>query len=131
MLQKVKPNMARILIVDDIETNIDLLEQILDDVYDISIARSGEEALESILNLRPDLILMDVALPGISGLETTQVIKATPGLANIPVIAVTSHAMRGDRTKALEAGCDDYLTKPVDEDLLLQTIAKHLHDPAR
>ena len=123
--------MARILIVDDIDTNIDLLEQILDEAHKISIARSGEEALESIQNRRPDLILMDVALPGISGLEVTRAIKAKPGLADIPVIAVTSYAMRGDRAKALEAGCDDYVTKPVDEDLLLQTIAEHLSGPAQ
>ena len=118
--------MAKILIVDDVDTNIDLLEQILDDVHEISIARSGEEALESIQKLRPDLILMDVALPGISGLEATRIIKATPDLAAIPVIAVTSYAMRGDHAKALKTGCDDYLTKPIDEDLLLQTIAEHL-----
>ena len=123
--------MARILIVDDIDTNIDLLEQILDEAHEISIASSGEEALESIQNQRPDLILMDVALPGISGLEATRAIKAKPGLADIPVIAVTSYAMRGDRAKALEAGCDDYVTKPVDEDLLLQTIAEHLSGPAQ
>jgi two-component system cell cycle response regulator DivK len=131
LIQKVKPEMARILIVDDIATNIDLLEQILDEVHEISTAFSGEEALESIQDLRPDLILMDVALPGISGLEATRAIKAMPGLANIPIIAVTSHAMRGDRAKALEAGCDYYLTKPVDEDLLLKTIAEHLCDPAQ
>ncbi len=118
--------MARILIVDDIDTNIDLLEQILDEAHEVSIARSGEEALESIQKLRPDLILMDVALPGINGLEATRIIKATPDLADIPVIAVTSYAMRGDRAKALKTGCDDYLTKPIDEDLLLQTISLHL-----
>ena len=118
--------MARILIVDDIDTNIDLLEQILDEAHELSIARSGEEALKSIQNRRPDLILMDVALPGISGLEATRIIKATPDLSAIPVIAVTSYAMRGDRAKALKTGCDDYLTKPIDEDLLLQTIAERL-----
>ena len=123
--------MARILIVDDIATNIDLLEQILDEVHEISVASSGEEALESIRNLRPDLILMDIALQGISGLEATRAIKASPNLANIPVIAVTSYAMRGDRAKALAAGCDGYMTKPVDEDTLLQTIAEYMSDPAQ
>ena len=122
--------MARILIVDDIEANVDLLEQILDDLYEIDIARSAAEALEAVAKLRPDLILMDVALPGMSGLDATKAIRAMPGFAEMPVIAVTSHAMRGDRAKALAAGCNDYLTKPVDEDLLLQTITLHLPSDA-
>jgi two-component system cell cycle response regulator DivK len=123
--------MARILIVDDIEANVDLLEQILDDLYEIDIARSAAEALEILAKQRPDLILMDVALPGMSGLDATKAIRSMPEFVEIPVIAVTSHAMRGDRAKALAAGCNDYLTKPVDEDLLLQSITLHLPSDAR
>ena len=122
--------MARILIVDDIEANVDLLEQILEDLYEIDIAHSAAEALEILAKMRPDLILMDVAMPVMSGLDATKAIRSMPRFAEIPIIAVTSHAMRGDRAKALAAGCNDYLTKPVDEDLLLQTITLHLSGDA-
>ena len=74
----------------------------------------------------PDLIIMDLSLPGIDGWEATRRIKANATLAHIPIIALSSHAMRGDEEKARQAGCDDYLSKPLDEDLLFQKLAQYL-----
>ncbi len=118
--------MQKILIVEDVEFNRDLLEQMLEDDYAVIAAVDGESGIEAARRDRPDLILMDLSLPGIDGWEATRRIKANDNLRHIPVIAVTAHAMRGDEEKALEAGCDDYLTKPVDEDKLLKKIERLL-----
>jgi CheY-like chemotaxis protein len=84
------------------------------------------EALEMIEKERPDLIVMDIQLPEMDGLEATIKIKAEPAMANIPVIAVTSYAMAGDREKALAAGCSGYVTKPIDKTIFLAEISRHL-----
>ena len=110
--------MRKILIVEDIDMNIDLLQQILEDDNNIFVARNGASAVEMADNERPDIILMDVSLPVLNGLDATRLIKAEARLAHIPIVAVTAHAMQGDRERALEAGCDDYLSKPIDEDEL-------------
>jgi len=112
----------KILIVDDTEFNRDLVVQLLEDDYDIVVAENGEEALQQTEIERPDLILMDLGMPVMDGWEATRRLKANDTLKSIPVIAVTSHAMVGDEVEARRAGCDDYLPKPIDEDLLMKKI---------
>src|SRR4051812_4104835 len=103
----------RILIIEDNEENRRLLRDLLTSVGFVLIeAFSGEEGVEKAASELPDLILMDIQLPGFDGYETTRRIKAQPALNHIPIIAVTSYAMSGDDVKAKEAGCDDYVTKP-------------------
>jgi CheY-like chemotaxis protein len=115
-----------ILVVDDTEFNRDLVVQLLEDDYQIIIAENGAEALEKTEAQRPDLILMDLGMPVMDGWEATRRLKANDDLRHIPVIAVTSHAMVGDEIEARKAGCDDYLPKPIDEDLLIRKIKKYL-----
>ncbi|HSF82023.1 MAG TPA: response regulator [Anaerolineales bacterium] len=110
--------MKKILIVEDVDLNLDLLVQLLEDDYQLVLARDGAAGVEMATREIPDLILMDMSLPVVGGWEATRKIKADPQLRHIPVIGLSAHAMSGDREKALQAGCDDYLTKPVD-DLLL------------
>ena len=112
----------KILIVDDTEFNRDLVVQLLEEDYDMVIAENGEEALAMTETERPDLILMDLGMPVMDGWEATRRLKANDTLKHIPVIAVTSHAMVGDEIDARKAGCDDYLPKPIDDDLLLKKI---------
>jgi two-component system cell cycle response regulator DivK len=116
----------KILVVDDTDFNRDLVVQLLEDEYDIVIAENGEEALQTTAIERPDLILMDLGMPVMDGWEATRILKADDNLKHIPIIAVTSHAMVGDEIEARKAGCDDYLPKPIDEDLLLRKIKKYL-----
>jgi two-component system, cell cycle response regulator DivK len=104
----------KILIVDDNDLNIKLCRAILKDHYEIISVLTAEEGLEVLQHLRPDLILMDIQLPGMDGFTATRVIKSDEALKSIPVIALTSFAMVGDREKALAAGCDEYLSKPID-----------------
>ncbi|GJM42660.1 MAG: response regulator [Ardenticatenaceae bacterium] len=118
--------MKKILIVEDIEFNVDLLEQLLEDAYAVAVARNGKEGVELATSELPDLILMDMSLPVMDGWEATRQIKANEATKQIPIIALTAHAMSGDEAKAREAGCDDYLSKPLDEDLLFEKLAKFL-----
>jgi len=120
--------MKRILIVEDVALNLDLLEQLLEDEYELLSADNGEDGVALAIAERPDLILMDMSLPKMDGWTATSVLKARPEFANIPIIALTAHAMRGDEEKARAAGCDDYLTKPVDDDLLYETLDRWLGD---
>jgi two-component system cell cycle response regulator DivK len=115
-----------ILVVDDTEFNRDLVVQLLADEYDIIVAENGAEALDKTQAQRPDLILMDLGMPVMDGWEATRRLKANDDLRHIPVIAVTSHAMVGDEIEARKAGCDDYLPKPIDEDLLIRKVKKYL-----
>lgn len=114
--------MKKILIVEDVDMNLDLLMQLLEDDYDLVAARDGAAGVEVSAREMPDLVLMDMSLPVMDGWEATQKIKASEKLRHIPVIGLSAHAMAGDREKALEAGCDDYLTKPVDENLLFEKL---------
>jgi len=116
----------KILIVDDTEWNRDLLVQLLEDDYDVVQAVDGEQGVAAAEQEKPDLILMDLGMPVMDGWEATRKIKANGELKHIPVIAVTSHAMVGDEITAREAGCDDYIAKPVDENELLEKIKKLL-----
>jgi len=117
----------RILVIEDNEENRRLLRDLLTSFgYELIEALTGEEGLTAAETQRPDLILMDIQLPGIDGYETTRRIKANPVLRHIPVIAVTSYALSGDDVKALEAGCDAYVTKPFDPAELLEKISGYL-----
>ncbi len=115
--------MPRVLIVEDDELNRDSLRRLLRRRgYDILLAVDGEEALTGAAAERPDVILMDMRLPGIDGWEATRRLKGDPATRAIPIIALTAHAMAGDRDEALAAGCDDHDTKPIDLDRLLEKI---------
>ncbi len=118
--------MKRILIVEDVDFNRDLLEQILEDTYEILTATDGAGGIAVAERERPDLILMDLSLPVVDGWEATRRIKADAALRDIPIIALTAHAMEGDEEKARASGCNDYLSKPIDEDSLLEKIARLL-----
>jgi two-component system, cell cycle response regulator DivK len=109
-----------------VEFNRDLVVQLLEDDYQIITAADGAEGLRLAERERPDLILMDLSLPVIDGWEATRQIKANGALKHIPIIALSAHAMTGDQEKALQSGCDDYLNKPLDEDLLFAKLAKFL-----
>jgi len=122
--------MKRILIVEDVELNRDLLVQILEEDYELLTATDGVAGVAMAERERPDLILMDLSLPGVDGWEATRRIKANTALHRIPIIALTAHAMLGDEAKAREAGCDDYLSKPIDEDLLFAKLRHFLGEDA-
>ena len=117
----------RILVVEDQEDNRRILRDLLTSVgYEIIEAHSGEEGVVLAETQIPDLILMDIQLPGIDGYEATRRIKANPALRQIPVIAVTSYALSGDDAKALEAGCDAYVSKPYSPRQLLAKVREFL-----
>ena len=118
--------MKKILIVEDVEFNQDLLVQLLEDSYELLIAADGAAGIVSAERESPDLILMDLSLPVLDGWEATRRIKANATLQHIPIIAVSSRAMREDAEKARQCGCDDYLSKPLDEDLLFEKLARFL-----
>ncbi len=118
--------MKRILIVEDVDFNRDLVEQILEDTYEILTATDGAGGIAMAERERPDLILMDLSLPVVDGWEATRRIKADAALRDIPIIALTAHAMEGDEEKARASGCNDYLSKPIDEDSLLEKISNLL-----
>jgi len=107
--------MKTILIVEDVAMNRELLTQLLEDDYRLLTAADGEEALAMARERRPDLVLMDLSLPRVDGWEATRRIKADPALGRTPIIALTAHAMEGDEARARQSGCDDYITKPIDQ----------------
>ena len=119
--------MAKILLVEDNEMNRDMLSRrLIKKGYDLVMAMDGEQAIEMARSESPDLILMDISLPGLDGWEATRRLKAMPETQAIPIIALTAHAMAGDREKCLEAGCNDYDTKPVEFPRLLGKIQEFL-----
>jgi two-component system, cell cycle response regulator DivK len=118
--------MKTILIVEDVDLNRELLVQLLEDDYRLVLAEDGAAALERAAESMPDLILMDLSLPRVDGWEATRQLKADARLAHIPVIVLSAHAMYGDEERARASGCDDFLTKPLDETLLFQKLAKYL-----
>ena len=117
----------RILVIEDQEDNRQIVRDLMTaSGYELIEATTGEEGLEAASRERPDLILMDIQLPGIDGYEVTRRIKADPKLRKIPIIAVTSYALSGDDKKAFAAGCDGYVTKPYSPRLLLAKIREYL-----
>jgi CheY-like chemotaxis protein len=120
--------MSRLLLVEDNDMNRDMLSRRLQRRgFEVLIAVDGEEGIQVARSERPDLILMDMSLPLLDGWETTRRLKASPSTSGIPVLALTAHAISGDREKALAAGCDEYDTKPVDLVRLLEKIQFLLH----
>lgn len=123
--------MPKILLVEDNEMNRDMLSRrLIRNGYEVSLAVDGQQATDMALSERPDLILMDLSLPGIDGWEATRRIKANDATRRIPVIALTAHAMAGDRERAMEVGCEDYDTKPVEISRLLGKITALLKSSA-
>jgi two-component system cell cycle response regulator DivK len=117
----------RILAVDDNPVNLALLRAVLQSRgYDLRLAQNADEALAALPAFQPRLILMDLQLPGQDGLSLTRQLRGDPASAGIVIIAVTSYAMKGDRERALAAGCDDYVTKPIDTRALPALIARYL-----
>ena len=119
----------RILVVEDNDMNMQLVEYLLEEGgFDIVKAASGEEALaitRASGNGRPDLILMDIHLPGMDGLSVVRAMKADESTAGTPILALTAHAMRGDKDRFLEAGCDGYISKPIDVKTFLSAIQQY------
>jgi len=117
----------KILLVEDNEVNRRLAEFLLrSQGYEVIEAASAEQAFEMLATERPDLIVMDIQLPDMDGLEATRRLKEDPGLRDIPVVAVTSFAMNGDYERAMAAGCIGYITKPIDKTTFIGEIASHL-----
>ena len=115
--------MPKILLVEDNEMNRDMLSRrLVRKTYEVLVAVDGRESVEMARSETPDLILMDMSLPVMDGWEATRRLKANPETQAIPIIALTAHAMLGDREKAMEAGCDDYDTKPIELPRLLGKI---------
>jgi two-component system cell cycle response regulator DivK len=122
--------MAKILLVEDNEMNRDMLSRrLLRKGYEVVMALDGEQAVAMAQSDKPDLILMDMSLPIIDGWEATRRVKAAEASSRIPIIALTAHAMSGDRERALGAGCDDYDTKPIEMPRLLEKIEALLARP--
>jgi len=118
---------ARILIVDDNSVNLKLATDVLEmEGYAVEKAVDAEQAQELLKRSTPDLILMDIALPGMDGLTLTRKLKADERLKHVPVVAITAFAMKGDEQKALDAGCNGYITKPIDTRKLPQQVASYL-----
>ena len=114
----------RILVVDDNPTNLKLVSDLLEwSAYEILKAPDAEQALEAIRKSPPDLILMDIALPGMDGLTLTRKLKADEATKHICIVALTAFAMNGDEQKAFDAGCDGYISKPIDTRKLPQQVA--------
>jgi len=115
--------MPKILLVEDNEMNRDMLSRRLHKAgFEMVLAVDGEQAIDLARSEAPDLILMDISLPGLDGWEATRLLKTMPETRSIPIIALTAHAMAGDREKSLAAGCNDYDTKPIDFRRLLEKI---------
>jgi len=121
--------MAKVLVIEDNEMNRDILFRRLSRRgYLVVSAVDGLQGVEMARSEKPDIILMDMSLPIVDGWEATRRVKSDDGMRNVPVIGLTAHAMRGDREKALEAGCDDYDTKPVEFDRLIEKIERLLSE---
>lgn len=118
---------GRVLIVDDNPQNLKLARVLLSGRgFELETAVDAEEALRTVETFRPHVILMDLQLPRMDGLELTRTLKADPRWQDVIIIALTAYAMKGDREKAFEAGCDEYVTKPIDTDALPQLVEARL-----
>lgn len=115
---------AWILVIEDNAANLELVTDVLEaNQFRVTQACTAEEGVRLAREVQPDLILMDLSLPGMDGLAATRALKADVATSHVPVVALTAHAMRGDATMALQAGCDGYLVKPIDTRTFSETIA--------
>jgi CheY-like chemotaxis protein len=123
----------RVLVVEDNDMNMQLVEYLLEEGgYEIVKATSGEDALAVARSgQHVDLILMDIHLPGMDGLSVVRQMKSEPGMTGVPILALTAHAMRGDRDRFLEAGCDGYISKPIDVKTFLGAIGQYVASDER
>jgi two-component system, cell cycle response regulator DivK len=112
------------LVVEDVDLNRDLLVQLLEERFDIVTAADGREAVELAVAERPDVILMDIGLPELGGLDAVRAIRSNPLVAATPILAVTSHVMAQDLEEALAAGCDEYIVKPIEENRLFELLER-------
>jgi two-component system cell cycle response regulator DivK len=120
----------RILLVEDEQGNIDVVQNILELMFNqhtLLIARDGHEAIKLAYEEKPDLILMDLGIPKLDGWEVTRSLKSNDNFQDTPILAVTAHAMVGDRERALKAGCDDYFTKPIEVDEFVDFMRPYLN----
>ena len=118
---------ARVLLVEDQEDNRVLARKLLERAgFQVTEAVDGRQALEQAAALKPDLILLDISLPEVDGFTVARTLRATPELTSLLVVALTAHAMDGDRARALEAGCDEFMTKPIDVPRFIPTIRRLL-----
>lgn len=116
-----------ILVVEDNDMNMQLVEYLLEEAgYEILKASSGEEALRLAASGSPSLVLMDIHLPGMDGLSVAREMKKSEGMSGVPILALTAHAMRGDRDRFLDAGCDGYISKPIDVKTFIPSIRQYL-----
>jgi CheY-like chemotaxis protein len=123
-------NRHRILYIEDNFQNRRLVKRLLTKKgYEIIEAEDGLQGIAVAAREKPNLILMDINLPGIDGMEATSRLKSSPDLAHIPIVAVTAQAMRGDRERIMASGCDDYLQKPIDNEQLVNTVRKFIGTP--
>ncbi|HOO56884.1 MAG TPA: response regulator [bacterium] len=119
--------MKKILVIEDNEQNLYLIRFILQkNGYDVLEARNGETGVEMAVSLRPDLILMDIQLPDIDGLEATKRIRNSKANGDIPIVAITSYAMTGDRERSIAAGCTGYIEKPINPETVMIEIEKYI-----
>jgi two-component system cell cycle response regulator DivK len=120
-------NCPAVLIVDDNASNVKLIEVTLDpSLFQVKSAKDAEEAIKILETFEPRVILMDLQLPGMDGLELTRLLKRDPARRNIVILALTAYAMKGDEEKAIAAGCDGYITKPIDTRTLPKLIVEHI-----
>lgn len=118
---------GKVLVIEDNEQNLYLVRFILErSGYEVFAAPDGGSGIEAALSLRPDLILLDIQLPGMDGYAVARNLRRDPALAGTPIVAVTSYAMAGDREKVMEAGCDGYIEKPIDPDTFVSQMERHL-----
>lgn len=117
--------MCRILLIEDNELNRDMLKRrLIHRGYEVILAINGRQGIDMARSARPDVVLMDLSLPEIDGWQAARILKQAEATRGIPVVALTAHAMLGDRERAIEAGCDDYATKPIDLPLLIGMIER-------
>jgi CheY-like chemotaxis protein len=120
---------TKILLVEDNQMNSHLTEFVLErDGFGVIIVTTAEEALATVHREKPDLILMDIQLPGMDGLEATRILKSNPGTAEIPIVAITAHAMQGDEERIIAAGCEGYIPKPINTWKLGAMLSRYLED---
>lgn len=116
----------KVLIADDNSVNLDIFQEILEDDYDIKMVTDGAQALDSIKNFMPKVVLLDIMMPKIDGYEVCRQIRANKELQGVKIIMVSARAMEDERLKGIEVGADEYITKPFDEDVLLEMVKSHL-----